>query len=189
VNDVPIPSRDDDRQGFNEALAHYDGPAYVRRARRVQGAYDQILDECRRRVQNATLGHRGRKPDPLYRCRRLPTTAALRPDVNGSAQLLGLLPAACRAHGDQEPGSDSFPRSGEALDPEKVTAPSPGSALINRAKAARSSSIRATQAARGAPPETGRLRRTGLSRRSAAAPGAPSELMSAMPGARALFVR
>jgi hypothetical protein len=48
VNGVPIPSRDDDRQGFNEALAHYDGPAYVRRARRVQDAYDQILDECRR---------------------------------------------------------------------------------------------------------------------------------------------
>jgi len=29
------------------------------------------LDECRRRVQNETLGHRGRKSDPLYRCRRL----------------------------------------------------------------------------------------------------------------------
>ena len=29
------------------------------------------LDECRRRVQNETLGHRGRKTDPLYRCRRL----------------------------------------------------------------------------------------------------------------------
>ena len=28
------------------------------------------LDECRRRVQNETLGHRGRKTDPLYRCRR-----------------------------------------------------------------------------------------------------------------------
>lgn len=24
------------------------------------------LDECRRRVQNETLGHRGRKTDPLY---------------------------------------------------------------------------------------------------------------------------
>ena len=24
-------------------------------------------DECRRRVQNETLGHRGRKDDPLYR--------------------------------------------------------------------------------------------------------------------------
>lgn len=28
---------------------------------------NQKLDECRRRVQNETLGHRGRKDDPLYR--------------------------------------------------------------------------------------------------------------------------
>ena len=28
------------------------------------------LDECRRRVQLATCGHRGRKTDPLYRSRR-----------------------------------------------------------------------------------------------------------------------
>lgn len=28
------------------------------------------LDECRRRIQNQTLGHRGRKGDPLYRIRR-----------------------------------------------------------------------------------------------------------------------
>jgi transposase len=33
------------------------------------------LDECRRRVQNETLGHRGRKSDPLYRGRRLLTKA------------------------------------------------------------------------------------------------------------------
>ena len=33
------------------------------------------LDECRRRVQNETLGHRGRKDDPLYRIRRLLTKA------------------------------------------------------------------------------------------------------------------
>jgi transposase len=31
------------------------------------------LDECRRRVQNQTLGHRGRKHDPLFRSRRLLT--------------------------------------------------------------------------------------------------------------------
>ena len=31
------------------------------------------LDEVRRRVQNETLGHRGRKGDPLYRTRRLLT--------------------------------------------------------------------------------------------------------------------
>jgi len=32
---------------------------------------NQALDEVRRRVQNATLGHRGRKHDPLFRSRRL----------------------------------------------------------------------------------------------------------------------
>jgi hypothetical protein len=48
VSDISIPSREDGRQAFNEVLAQFDGPAYLRRARRVQGAYDQLLDECRR---------------------------------------------------------------------------------------------------------------------------------------------
>src|SRR3954454_5825335 len=34
------------------------------------------LDECRRRVQLATCGHRGRKTDPLYRSRRTLQTGA-----------------------------------------------------------------------------------------------------------------
>lgn len=32
---------------------------------------NQAIDEVRRRVQNETLGHRGRKSDPLYRVRRV----------------------------------------------------------------------------------------------------------------------
>jgi transposase len=51
------------------------------------------LDECRRRVQDDTLGHRGRKYDPLYRCRRLLTKADERLDDNGRTKLLGLLAA------------------------------------------------------------------------------------------------
>ena len=51
------------------------------------------LDECRRRVQDDTLGHRGRKHDPLYRCRRLLTKADERLDDNGRTKLLGLLRA------------------------------------------------------------------------------------------------
>jgi transposase len=51
------------------------------------------LDECRRRVQNETLGHRGRKDDPLYRCRRLLTRADERLDADGRSKLLGLLAA------------------------------------------------------------------------------------------------
>ena len=55
--------------------------------------YKKKLDECRRRVQNDTLGHRGRKDDPLYRARRLLTKAHERIDDKGEAKLLGLLDA------------------------------------------------------------------------------------------------
>ncbi len=45
------------------------------------------LDECRRRVQNEILGHRGRKADPLYRCRRLLLAAEERLDPRGNQAL------------------------------------------------------------------------------------------------------
>lgn len=51
------------------------------------------LDECRRRVQNDTMGHRGRKTDPLYRCRRLLTRADERLNNAGRDKLMGLLEA------------------------------------------------------------------------------------------------
>jgi transposase len=51
------------------------------------------LDECRRRVQNETLGHRGRADDALYRARRLLTKAHERLDERGETKLLGLLAA------------------------------------------------------------------------------------------------
>jgi transposase len=35
-----------------------------------------VVDQVRRRTQQVTLGHRGRKPDPLYRIRKLLLTAA-----------------------------------------------------------------------------------------------------------------
>ena len=54
---------------------------------------NQRLDEVRRRVQNETLGHRGRKDDPLYRSRRLLTRADERLDDRGREKLLGLLEA------------------------------------------------------------------------------------------------
>ena len=54
---------------------------------------NQKLDECRRRVQNETMGHRGRKDDPLYRARRLLDPADERLDDNGRTRLLGLLDA------------------------------------------------------------------------------------------------
>ncbi len=54
---------------------------------------NSMLDECRRRVQNETLGHRGHKDDPLYRSRRLLTKGHERLDEHGHAKLMGLLEA------------------------------------------------------------------------------------------------
>jgi transposase len=51
------------------------------------------VDECRRRVQNETLAHRGRTPDPLYRARRLLTIAAERLPDDRRQRLVGLLAA------------------------------------------------------------------------------------------------
>lgn len=52
-----------------------------------------VLDETRRRVQNDTLGHRGRKTDPLFRIRKLMTIAHERLDDDADAKLRGLLEA------------------------------------------------------------------------------------------------
>lgn len=51
------------------------------------------VDDCRRRVQNETLGHRGHKNDPLYRSRRLLTKGHERLDDKGNDKLSGLLEA------------------------------------------------------------------------------------------------
>ncbi len=50
-------------------------------------------------MQNDTLGHRGRKDDPLYRCRRLLTKADERLNDGGRSKLLGLLGAG-NPHGE-----------------------------------------------------------------------------------------
>jgi transposase len=52
-----------------------------------------VLDEVRRRVQNETCGHRGRKSDPLYRSRKLMTLAHERLDDESNLKLVGLLEA------------------------------------------------------------------------------------------------
>jgi transposase len=78
------------RAVFNQALDHVTqvaDPFHV-----VRLANDK-LDECRRRVQNETLGHRGRKDDPLYRARKLLVMAEQRLDEKGSAKMRGLLQA------------------------------------------------------------------------------------------------
>jgi transposase len=49
---------------------------------------NRCLDAVRRRVQNETLGHRGRKRDPLYRIRKLMLAGAERLDERGHDRLL-----------------------------------------------------------------------------------------------------
>jgi transposase len=46
-----------------------------------------VVDQVRRRTQQATLGHRGRKRDPLYRIRKLLLTAAEQLTGRGRARL------------------------------------------------------------------------------------------------------
>jgi transposase len=46
-----------------------------------------VVDQARRRVQQTTLGHRGRKQDPLYRIRKLLLTAAEQLTQRGRARL------------------------------------------------------------------------------------------------------
>jgi transposase len=46
-----------------------------------------VVDQVRRRTQQATLGHRGRKRDPLYRIRKLLLTAAEQLTQRGWARL------------------------------------------------------------------------------------------------------
>lgn len=78
------------RKVFNDSLDHVTqvaDPFHV-----VKHANSKV-DECRRRVQNETLGHRGRKTDPLYRSRRLLTKGHERLDDTGEAKLMGLLEA------------------------------------------------------------------------------------------------
>lgn len=53
----------------------------------------QALDETRRRVQQDTTGHRGRKGDPLYRIRRPLTMASERLDDHQMLRLRGHLAA------------------------------------------------------------------------------------------------
>jgi transposase len=62
----------------------------------VTRAANERLDEVCRRVQNQTLGHRGRKADPIYRTRRLLVMADERLDDTARERRQGLLAAGDR---------------------------------------------------------------------------------------------
>jgi transposase len=78
----------DPRRGYASALAVPLGHATVVvdhfHAIRLANA---VVDQVRRRTQQATLGHRGRKPDPLYRIRKLLLTAAKQLTSRGRVRL------------------------------------------------------------------------------------------------------
>ncbi len=78
------------RLAFDTMLAH---ATQIADPFHVVKLANERLDEVRRRVQNATLGHRGHKADPLYRSRRLLTMADERLSPDGRTKLMGLLDA------------------------------------------------------------------------------------------------
>jgi hypothetical protein len=48
VDEILIPGRDDERNLLKQFMSQYDAPAYARRARQVQEAYEHLLSRCRR---------------------------------------------------------------------------------------------------------------------------------------------
>jgi len=78
------------RKVFDHLLPHATQVADPFHLVRLAG---EKLDEVRRRVQNETLGHRGRKADPLYRARKLLVLAQERLDDTSQGKLTGLLKA------------------------------------------------------------------------------------------------
>ena len=78
------------RRTFDVALPHV---GQVADPFHVIRPANNSIDEVRRRTQNDTLGHRGRKDDPLYRARRLLIAAHERLSERGDVKLRGLLAA------------------------------------------------------------------------------------------------
>ena len=78
------------RRSFEVALPH---AGQVADPFHVIRLANNSIDEVRRRTQNDTLGHRGRKGDPLWRARRLLIAAHERLSDRGDAKLRRLLAA------------------------------------------------------------------------------------------------
>lgn len=73
------------RHALGERLAHATRVADPFHVVRIG---NRCLDQVRRRVQNQTLGHRGRKADPLYRIRKLLTKGVEGLDQRGLDRML-----------------------------------------------------------------------------------------------------
>ena len=88
VKVVALDLTDTYRAGLSPHLAHAKRVADPFHVTRVA---NRMLDEVRRRVQNETLGHRGRKSDPLYRARELLLKGEERLDAVGRDKLMAAL--------------------------------------------------------------------------------------------------
>ena len=76
-------------ESFRAGLSpHLDHATRVADPFHVVRVANRCLDKVRRRVQNETLGHRGRKHDPLYRIRKLLLAGSERLDERGQDRLL-----------------------------------------------------------------------------------------------------
>lgn len=90
----------DPHRGYaNGLLAHLGHATVVVDHFHAVALANAAIDDVRRRVQNDTLGHRGRKGDPLYRIRRLLLRAAGTLDERAWARLHAGLDAGDR-HGE-----------------------------------------------------------------------------------------
>jgi transposase len=85
VRVVALDLTDTYRAGLHPHLSHATRVADPFHVTRVA---NRTLDQVRRRVQNETLGHRGRKVDPLFRIRKLLLKGDERLDEAGRAKLL-----------------------------------------------------------------------------------------------------
>ncbi len=76
-------------QSFRAGLSpHLDHATRVADPFHVVRVANRCADAVRRRVQNETLGHRGRKDDPLYRIRKLLLTGSERLNERGRDRIL-----------------------------------------------------------------------------------------------------
>jgi transposase len=76
-------------QSFRAGLSpHLDHAVRVADPFHVVRVANRCLDAVRRRVQNETLGHRGRKDDPLYKIRKLLLTGSERLNERGRDRVL-----------------------------------------------------------------------------------------------------
>ena len=76
-------------ESFRAGLSpHLDHALRVADAFHVVRVANRCVDAVRRRVQNETLGHRGRKDDPLYRIRKLLLTGSERLNDRGRDRVL-----------------------------------------------------------------------------------------------------